>query len=148
MAGRNFTRVGPDDRDAGRGERPRRSTLEGPRSVAGPNKKDRKQKPGDFPASLGDTSRAQNLKMALTESIFALARREQFGAMGTHALLTLPKFSYSMRKPFSPPKKYWTPKPDSRLVPLPKSPARLFPTTKFALLTVVLVWEKKAPKRP
>jgi len=44
--------------------------------------------------------------MALTESIFALARKEQFGALGTHALLTSPKFSYSMRKPFSPPKKY------------------------------------------
>src|SRR5258708_39719686 len=91
----------------------------------------------------------QNLKMALAEIIFALARPVQgAGRLGLHSSPTLPKFSYSMRTPLSLSKKYCAPKPLRRLVSLNWRPGLLEPATKPLLYKVNLVWQKNAPNRP
>src|SRR5260221_3953317 len=115
----NFASLGPADRNALRRERTRRPALEGPRPVG-----DRKEQPGK--RFLGQRRR-QNLKIRLAEAIFALARPTQGWVEQSPAV---PKFSYSMRMPFSPAKKYCAPKPVRKLVPLTWRPSLLTPLVK------------------
>src|SRR6267378_6376240 len=143
MDRRNFTRLGPADRDAVRCEKSSRPALEGPGAIA-------VRTSGRVSPDFFLPNRAQNLKIALAEIIFALARPVQVpaGMFWLHSLPTLPKFSYSMRTPLSPSKKYCAPKPLRRLVSLNWRPELTEPTKKPLLSKVNLVWEKNAPNRP
>src|SRR5205814_10567700 len=83
--------------------------------------------------------------MRLAEAIFALARPTQGWVEQSP---TVPKFSYSRRMPFSPPKKYCALTPVMKLVPLTWRPSLLARLTKPLTEKVNLACAKNATTRP